>query len=605
MSACFETDNENNFVRYNSISGSYSLSDYLNQGPPAERCSLFAPISITLSLNSVPFSEVQLAWSLSVSQTFIYTVLRSTDNVNFSSVGTTSLLSFTDSSVSGGTTYYYKIEANDTFSSTSNTLTVNVPILFTFETNHPNSGTFNPVIDDVINGLLQDSDVTWEFENGYTQQGTAPNFNIADLGFDGTDQEVKVTLTNIQYANRISIPTNKLVGSLDLTMFDSLKELNFASNNITSVDMTGVTLLNDLIINFSSNNNLATFTIDNTQAIDINVLDFLNADLTAWNRGSFNYSSEANVNFQNVPIADFETKSGDTFSELNLNNCNISASLFDITHIDIVGSSGGLRLNGNPNINLNLLPTTFTGDLKFFNIVGCTKTNALDMSSYTWGSFQDIQFSNLSITSITPPVGAHNCNRYYGANLTSLTDTTLDLSDIRGSSVNIDFKGNPSITSVTSSTVATTYVQLLLNDCNITGTLDFSAHTFKGGIFVRINVSGNPLMTDFQISTQSSAYKDIFLNATGITSFTNSIGNLLAQPVDNNNSTSQISLKDCGMNTSQVDTVLSLMDTTFSTNSLTAAIIDLSGTNAAPTGGASNANVVSLVSKGYVVTLSP
>lgn len=593
------------FIRFRAISGA-TLADLpvTENGQP-----VISPPAAPSDFAMVPNGVGQLDATITSNSGgdelgFIWEVSKTSDFAIIEDDGTTGtgVTNFSFTGLDNATLYYGRARGfSDVEGANSNIGTATTLAAFTFQTTNTGASDFEPQITDTLGSGLLDSDVKWIFENSYEVFGKTPTISSGDSGLDGSNQTVTVEITNIEKVDRIEISNERVTGALDLNIFPSLKSVLFPLNQITSVQMGDVELLDDASIAFNTNSSLSSLVIDTSYSIVVDQLLLYSTDLNSFDRGNFIFDA-SNVLINNTDIDDFETKSSDTFTDLNVTNCDLTNATFNPAHIDMVGSAATLYIQNNTSLNLNTLPTSFTGDLRLINLNNCIRVGNFSLAGYTWGSTQDIQILNFpAITSITPPVGATACTRFYTYGCTSIS--SLNLSSVSGSSFNIQTYGCSNLSSITPPSTPSVIRSFDVNGCNLTGSLNFSAHTFSGSVFVQINLQDNGLLTSFSMGAQTATYRIINFANTGITNFSSIISQFLAQPVGG--VTPILNFQGCGMSTTQVNSTLSQLDAKLTSALVAGTSINIAGSNAAPTGGASNANVVSLVSKGFIVTLTP
>lgn len=89
-------------------------SDYSNLAAVTYSDLIAPSVPTGLTVDDVSFSEVDLTWSDNTEVDFDkYVIYRSTDNINFDELDTTTTSSYTDSDVEENTLYYYKLSAKD------------------------------------------------------------------------------------------------------------------------------------------------------------------------------------------------------------------------------------------------------------------------------------------------------------------------------------------------------------------------------------------------------------------------------------------------------------------------------------------------------------
>ena len=145
-----DSDNAGAAVTFNLTAGSHTLDIAFRElgakidklyisssgGPPtgigtaATNCVATAPPDDPTGLVSVrtSFNYVTFRWAANAQIVDDYNVERSVDNVNFTAIGTVggSALSFQDNAIQAGTTYYYRIRANNSLGSSGFSASLNV-----------------------------------------------------------------------------------------------------------------------------------------------------------------------------------------------------------------------------------------------------------------------------------------------------------------------------------------------------------------------------------------------------------------------------------------------------------------------------------------------
>lgn len=191
---------------------------------------------------------------------------------------------------------------------------------------------------------------------------------------------------------------------------------------------------------------------------------------------------------------------------------------------------------------------------------------------------------------------------FYGCNLTGV----LDLSTMANLSGGILFYSNPSLTNVTFPNTSRLITSIRLFSCNITGTLDLSGLTRLSG---ELYINGNPNLTQI-IHPNSNDYISSYLatglklssldlstlKLTGVLRVTSqstllsvTIPTLTAQFTEFNFSAN-------ALNRASIDAFFSKLNTFYMSNAPTVNLtVNTSlGTNAVPTGGANNTDILSL-----------
>lgn len=182
-------------------------------------------------------------------------------------------------------------------------------------------------------------------------------------------------------------------GNVDLSGLSNLKELICSNSNISSLNLTGVSL--DLII--ARENHITSF--------DFNAQKQLRY---------FDFSENANLNSGNIVLKDMPN-----LYQFTLENCNISN--IDISNIPKLE---GFSLNNNPLPNLDLTP--YSSQLKYLGIAGTGRTS-LDLSIFTSLQSLNCSYNNLRNLDISNNLTLTNLNCSFDELTTLDTSKNLNL----------------------------------------------------------------------------------------------------------------------------------------------------------------------------------
>ena len=156
------------------------------------------------------------------------------------------------------------------------------------------------------------------------------------------------------------------------------------------------------------------------------------------------------------------------------------------------------------------------------------------------------------------------------------------------------FTNNPSLTDLKFSETDNVINLLDIELCNITGVFDLSNVRLNGSFVFRQNPQLDEIIHSSLPSSQNtitSQYRGFSCNVGSIT-----FNDFIFAP-----SASVILLQNNNMSVAEIDQILANIDAVAPSGT---ALIQLDGSNASPTGGITNPNVVSLVSKGYTVQIN-
>ena len=243
-----DSDNSGTAVTFNLTAGSHTFDIALREvgakidklyisdtgttptgtGSAATNCVATAPPADPTGLvaDRTSYSYVELAWDANAQIVDDYTLERSVDNTNFTVVATPAgnLLSFRDNTVQAGTSYYYRLRANNHLGSSNFTTSLNVSSL-------ASSGV---ITDQLL--LHLDARNTGSYPgSGATWFDLSPNANDATLSnhsFDGTDLSFTYSGTQVITDEDIAIAQNQAFSvGFWINPSDNSKPSNVRSSN--------------------------------------------------------------------------------------------------------------------------------------------------------------------------------------------------------------------------------------------------------------------------------------------------------------------------------------------------------------------------------------
>ena len=520
-----------------------------------------------------------------------------------------------------------------------------------FNSNLLASDTFDPTM---VDGTAE---TYWRMPDKVVRAGGTQSVLGSDADFNGTTQEVRAHVTDWTQAFGFTINSDKMVGSLPLSLFTVATTLEFQNN----AGLTGVTFpTSSAVIGF-----LNGISCNITGTLDLSPFSNLagrveftnNSNLTAVNNPTSSQSI-TRYRFDNcglVGTIDVSTLTG--LKELLVNGNSGLTGITTGTHSSVFtsfwahqsGLSGTLVLAGLTGLggdfrvhtNSSLTGISFPSSSQAFTNLwaySCNLTGNIDLSSLTGLSGKIHLYSNPLLTSITNPSStatisryrAQNCNItgtfdcsglsdlrelliFANSNLTGITNPThsnpitsywayncnltgnIDLSTLTGLGGSLRLYGNSLLTSVTNPTSSESFSEYDVHDCDLTGTLNVSGLTGLAGNF---DCSENSNLTGltFPASSGTISTFDAFSCNLAYFDITNlTFDSAVSWDASNNN-----------MTAAEVNKILVNLDSTVPV--LGTGSISIGGTNAAPntTSGGFNgsAAVTSLAAKGYTVITS-
>lgn len=249
--------------------------------------------------------------------------------------------------------------------------------------------------------------------------------------------------------------------------------------------------------------------------------------------------------------------SGNTANLFRAHSCNISS--IDLSGFTI---SGDIECYS----NANLATATFSASgntTNRFRFENCN-LSSLDVSGFTLAQNFYVN-NNSSLSSIT----FSGSNSSFDFRINDCNFSSIDVSSFTFAGGNTYFYNNSSLSSITFAASGNASAEFRIDNCNFT-TIDVSSFEFRRNIFMFNN----------------SSLSSITWNGT------NPITTGLAS----------VRLEGCALSIAEVDEVFSIQDGFFTTGGANDPIKNLTtdtsgGTNGIPTGGVSNVNIASLVSK--------
>ena len=352
-----------------------------------------------------------------------------------------------------------------------------------------------------------------------------PNLNISDL----TGIE---SFTNIL---QLDCSSNQLT-SLDVSGLTNLEVLDCGNNQLINLNITGC---NNLValrcssnfisgnFNISNHNQLTELWIDNnnfssintSNCINLNSLSFYdNTSLQSLNTSSCTnllnfsmYSTEivnaypnlTTVNISNCPLITQFYVMGSQLNSLNVSSCN------GLTYIDVTSTQlTSLDLTGLINLE-NLF--CFNNQITTLNVSGCINLTLL-LAEYNQLTTLDVS-SNLNLTDLS----------IYNNLLTSLYAKN-------GANESISFSGNPNLNFICVDETQVATIQSQLDSANMTNTVCNSFCTFTPGgnyntITGNVKIDANNDGCDALDNSQAFIRLNVNDGTTTNAVFTNSLGN--------------------------------------------------------------------------------
>lgn len=430
--------------------------------------------------------------------------------------------------------------------------------IMSFQTNK--NGTFNPIIQ-TASGTLK-----WVVD-GVEQITNSPSYEL--IG-DTVDVEVYANeVTEFETITSVDFISQNIIGSLDFSWFI----LNGTLNTYSNAGLTGLV--------FSSQSNV--ITEFRTYFCNISSLDLSNVIISGGQFRVHSNTSLSSIIFKNV------SQSASGF--FTVDNCNLST--LDLSNFTL---SNTLRFSDNP-----LTSIIFSSSGNSFTTFEAFNTNlsSVDFSGFATSGILRLQ-SNTSLSSVTFSTNSNTLSDVDFGNCSSLT--ALDLSNV---SISGTFSAiNSGLTGITFKNVAQTVGTFRVYNCNLTGTLDVSNITFTSEF--RTHANSNLSAITFSTNSNNAGIFSVDrcnLNTLDLSNWTvssrlvlhtNSLTSLILPNITVG--LSEYLVYENSLPLSAIDLIFSSLNTYFSTNT---PIKDLTvntsgGTNASPTGGSSNTDIVNL-----------
>ena len=478
-------------------------------------------------------------------------------------------------------------------------------LVFQTNINPPLDGTFDPSV--THTGV---DDFEWRFEDSSKLLGAS--ISTSGNGLDGTIQNVSLCSEDLSKVTVFNVLNDKIVGTLNLNQLTSLQNLNVESNpNLTSIittdavnildflaascDITGtldisslVNLNNRFQVRFSSN---LTSIINPVNSNSLSRYWAEGCNLTGvLDMSGFTGSIDSLVLSNNINLT------GITFSSLSLTGATIISNSgltsLDLSTLSDFGSNFQVWNNSNLTSIINPVSSTVFTVYQAYN---CNLTGTLDISGLSGlgGDFR--VYNNSNLTSISNPTNSEVFSIYRADNC-NLTGN-IDVSGLTGLGGDFRVYNNANLTSITNPVSSQNFTIYQAYNCNLTGTLDLSTLTGLGGNF---RTYGNSNLTTVTLPVTTQTFNNFEVYSCDISTLTNLTSMSNMTDINNGN----YRFNNNNMTTGEVDTILADLDT-ISSGGFTGRSINIAGTNASPTGGAANVNVVSLIGKGFTVTITP
>jgi len=424
---------------------------------------------------------------------------------------------------------------------------------------------------------LMDCDLTGTIDaSGMT--GLGGSFRV-----DGNSNLTKLLLPETSNSFvQIILYNSDLTGELDLSPLSNLSGsiLAYSNSNLTSLKLP------------DSPGNVTTFSFsrcDLTGTIDISAF----TQITQIN-------FEQNHNLTEV----INPTTSSAITQYVVSDCSLSS--VDISGLSNVG--GVMYFNDNDGLTEIINPVS-SATITTYNAYYCDLTGTLDVSGLTGlgGTFQ--AHNNANLTSVLLPTSSNSFSafRLDSCNLTE----TLDASGLTNLGGNFQIQHNANLANILFPISSTIFTAFYTNDCGLTNTLDLSDLTGLGGtVYMGDNTSLEQIL--FPDSSQNITYFNITnCDLTGdldISGLSNVYPTLLMGQNSNLSSITfpstftgaivTLTISDCSLNQTTVDSVLSKLDTYFDSNEPTNSLnVSLNGgTNMPPTDGSSNSNITHLES---------
>ncbi len=298
-----------------------------------------------------------------------------------------------------------------------------------------------------------------------------------------------------------------------------------------------------------------------------------------------------------------------TYISAKLNNLNIIGTL----DFSFFAFNGICYLYSNASLS-SITFSSSSNTITDFRVNNCN-LSSLDLSNVLINVGVFLAYSNASLSNIIFSSSNNYCSNIFKVDSCNLS--SLDLSNLKINSI-FNVNGNSSLSSLVFGEFSNSSRGMYIYNTSLVS-VDLSSFYLSGFL----NISSNSLLSSIVFSGSNGTLSDFRINSNNLTSIDLSsftFSNLLQSY--NNSNLSVIALPsytsafnllqvyDCALDQTTVDSVLSDLNSLFSINTPTDdLIIQLyGGTNASPTNGDSNADILSLttlfINAGYTFTYS-
>ena len=185
--ACVNRSNSNNFLRWNKVVGNLTLAELQANGMPeyCDNVNMSAPQNLIAT--SISTTEIDLDWDVADVTPDNILVYRSTDGVTYALIATFagSLISYSDTGLTNGTLYYYKIKATgDVDSAYSNVATTSTALDYKTVLRSDGVGDLF-IINSAIQGTAYTDEMTWAWY--FKMDGAVNTGGGGDVIFEDID----------------------------------------------------------------------------------------------------------------------------------------------------------------------------------------------------------------------------------------------------------------------------------------------------------------------------------------------------------------------------------------------------------------------------------
>ena len=318
-----------------------------------------APTNLTLSIAS---NAIAQSWT-AVSGATSYEIYRKTsDTGTYSSIGTSTSTSFTDTNVSSGSNYWYRIFAKNsngtstgsnvvkvTFNPAANLSTSNIEIIDFFNGDDSKKAAhkiYYTTTNNVMNANLSVGKLDKENLNGLLagSNGKSPIIKFGLSSFPSAGMSGTATLsTKLIDGNDSSIDAGERViaANADISWLSDGEKLVLTvpnqSSNVSLNDGDGTTLSSNWAIGGSSDlMTISSSGLNKPVTLDIKLLEFLSANIAANGPSIGNFFSEGAYFFEmGISGIDLIDSSGNSFSKVQ-GTFGVDSNPLSIAYIDDV-----------------------------------------------------------------------------------------------------------------------------------------------------------------------------------------------------------------------------------------------------------------------------